>query len=83
MAPAPVPTRNRFEALADRCILDSDGAQISREMIVDLELLIKPKNPNKKRMGESGTFSYVYIGFWHFGKIHFRALSKFLVGKPL
>ena len=28
---APVPTKNRFEALTDRYVVDSDGAQISQE----------------------------------------------------
>jgi hypothetical protein len=52
LAPAPVPTRNRFEALTDRFILDSDGAQISQEKIVDLKLLVKPNKPMKKRRGK-------------------------------
>jgi hypothetical protein len=31
---APVATKNRFEALTDRVILDSEGAQIFRDGIV-------------------------------------------------
>ena len=50
-ARAPVKTENRFDALTDRCILDSDGVQISRDKIVELDLLLKPKKPNKKRRG--------------------------------
>ena len=50
-ARAPVKTKNRFDALTDRCILDSDGVQISRNKIVELDLLLKPKKPNKKRRG--------------------------------
>ena len=45
----PVPTRNRFAALSERCVLDSDGAQISQEKIVDLKLLIKPTKQSMKR----------------------------------
>ena len=36
LSPPPVTTKNRFEALADRCIIDSGGAQISRDGIVKL-----------------------------------------------
>ena len=53
LAPAPVPTRNRFEALTDRVVLDSEGAQIFRDGIVSLSSLVKTKNPNKKRRGKA------------------------------
>ena len=50
---APVTTKNRFEALAVRVVLDSEGAQIFRDGIVSLSSLVKTKNPNKKRRGKA------------------------------
>ena len=53
---APVPTRNRFAALSDRCILDSEGATISRAETFELQSFVKtppkPNKPNKKRRGK-------------------------------
>ena len=76
MSPAPVSTKNCFEALADRCVLDSDGVQIYRDGIVDLNLLLKPTKPNKKRRGNNGTFVYGFVEFCKFGGDIFRAQSN-------
>ena len=52
MSPAPVHTKNRFAALEDTNIIDSNGAAIYREKIVKIESLIKPTTPMKKRRGK-------------------------------
>ena len=41
MAPAATSTKNRFEALADRRALDSDGAVLDRHEDYDLQLFVK------------------------------------------
>ena len=61
LSPAPVPTKNRFEALTDRYIVDSGGAQISQEKIVDLASLIKPNKSKKKRRGKEAVSSNVIL----------------------
>ena len=52
MSLAPVPTRNRFQALEETNIVDSNGAAIFREKIVELKLLVKPNKSKKKRRGK-------------------------------
>ena len=52
LAPAPVKVENRFAALAESNIVDSNGAAIFREKIVGLKLLVKPNKPMKKRRGK-------------------------------
>ena len=52
LAPAPVKIQNRYAALEDTNIIDSNGAPIFREKIVDLKLLVKPNRPMKKRRGK-------------------------------
>ena len=54
---APVPTRNRFQALEETNIVDSNGAAIFREKIVELKLLVKPNKSKKKRRGKEAVSS--------------------------
>ena len=56
-------TRNRFDVLADRVVLDSDGVQISRVGIVKLESLLKPTKPSEKRRGRTALSSPATLTF--------------------
>jgi hypothetical protein len=51
-APAPVKIQNRYAALEETNIIDSNGAPIFREKIVKIESLIKPTKPMKKSWGK-------------------------------
>ena len=75
MSPAPVQTKNSFEALEDTNIIDSNGAAIYREKIVKIESLSKPIKPMKKRRMKRG-FIHGYAEFDNFDGDIFGAQSK-------
>ena len=54
--PVPIQTKNPFQALEDRCIIDSGGAQIILERICCVDAFVKPTKPSKKRRGRRPLF---------------------------
>ena len=75
MSLAPVKIKNRFSALEETNIIDTNGATIYREKIVKIESLIKPTKPSKKRSRKRG-FIHGYVYFCHFLNYVIRPLSN-------
>ena len=75
-APAPIPTMNRFQAVEDRCVIESGGAQIIQERVCCVEFIVKPTKPNKKRRGTRTLSCTATSTFKTLENYVSRALSK-------